>query len=129
MGYKSTLSYATSILTQEQKNARVQWAIQHKDDDWSRTIFTDETCYQLFRNTIRRWSRNRSTEVKRIPKNNLKIMVWGGISIKDLIGYYSFKTMMEGSYYVQILQDHLIPNARRQFGRRWRLMILHIKVD
>ena len=54
MGYKSTLPYATSMLTQEQKHARVQWAIQHKDDDWSRTIFTDESCYQLFRNTIRR---------------------------------------------------------------------------
>ena len=28
---------------------------------------------------------------------------------------------MHGSYYVQILQDHPIPNARRQFSRRWRL--------
>ena len=36
----------------------------------------------------------------------------------DLIGYYSFKTNMDDSYYVQ---DHLIPNARRQFGRRWQL--------
>ena len=117
MGYKSTLPYGTPMLTQEQKHARVQWAIQNKDDDWSRTIFTDETCYQLFRNTIHRWSRNRSTEVKRIPKNKQKIMTWGGISIKGLIGYHPFKTIMDGSYYVQILQDHLIPNARRQFGR------------
>ena len=45
MGYKSTLPYATPLLTQEQNHARVQWAIQHKDDDWSRTILTDETCY------------------------------------------------------------------------------------
>ena len=75
MGYKSTLPYAAPILTQEQKHARVHWAIQHKDDDWSRTIFTDETCYQLFRNTIRGWSQNPSTEVKRIPKDKQKIMV------------------------------------------------------
>ena len=117
MGYKSTLPYGTPMLTQEQNHARLQWTIQHKDDDWSRTIFTDETCYQLFRNTIRRWSRNSSTEVKQIPKNKQKIMVRGGISIKRLIGYHSFKTIMDGSYYVQILQDHLIPNARRQFDR------------
>jgi len=119
MGYKSTLPYGTPMLTQAYKDARVQWEIQHKDDDWSRTIFTDETCYQLFRNTIRRWSRNPSAEVKRIPKNKQKIMVWGGISIKGLIGYHSFKTIMDGSYYAQILQDHLISNARKQFGRRW----------
>ena len=45
MSYKSTLPYGTPMVTQEQKHARVQWAIQHKDDDWSRTVFTDETCY------------------------------------------------------------------------------------
>ena len=103
MGYKSTLPYGTTMLTKEQKHARVQWAIQHKDDDWTRTIFTNETCYQLFRNTIRRWPRNPSTEVKRIPKNKQKIMVWGGISIKGFIDYHSLKTIMDGSYDVQIL--------------------------
>ena len=44
----------------------------------------------------------------------------GGISIKGLIGYHFFKIITDGSYYVQILQDHLISNAR-QFGRRRRL--------
>ena len=29
---------------------------------------------------------------------------------------------MDGAYYIQILQDHLIRNARKQFGRRWRLL-------
>jgi transposase len=121
MGYKSTLPHGTPMLTQEQKDARVQWAIKHQNDDWSRTIFTDETCYQLFRNTIRRWSRNPKAEVKRIPKNKQKIMVWGSFSIKGLVGYHSFNTIMDGPYYVQILQDHLIHNARKQFGRRYRL--------
>ena len=116
MSYKSTFPYSTPMLTQEQRHARLQWVIQH-NDDCSRTMFTDEPCYQLFRNTIRRWSRNPSTELKRIPKNKQKIIAWRGISIKGLIGYHSFKTIMDGSYYVQILQDHLIPNARRQFGR------------
>ena len=118
MSYKSTLSYNTPMVTQEQKHARVQWAIQHKDDDWSRTIFTDETCHQLFCNTIRRRSRNPSTEVKRISKNKEEIIVCGSISIKGLIGYCSFETIMVGTYYVQ---DHLIPNTRRQFGRCCRL--------
>lgn len=49
-------------------------------------------------------------------------MVWGGFSIKGLVGYYSFTTIMDGPYYVQILQDHLIGTARKQFGRRWRLL-------
>ena len=44
------------------------------------------------------------------------MMVWGSINIKGLIGYHSLKTMMDGSYYIQ---DHLIPNVRREFGGRW----------
>ena len=117
MGYKSTLLYVTPMLTQEQKHAHVQWVIQHNDDHCSRTMFTDETCYQLLRDTISRWSRNPSTEVKRRTKSEQKIMVSRGISIKGPIGYHSFKTIMYGSYCVQILQDPLILNARRQFGR------------
>ena len=64
MGYKSTLPYATPMLAQEQKHAHLQWTIQQKDDDWSRTPFTYEACYQLFRNTIRRWLLNLNTKVK-----------------------------------------------------------------
>ena len=60
-------------------------------------------------------------EIQVLKLNERKIIIWEAINIKGLIGYHSFKTIMDGSYYFQILQDHLIPNARRQFGRRWRL--------
>ena len=33
MDYKTTLPYATPMLTQEQNHARVRWSIQHKDND------------------------------------------------------------------------------------------------
>ena len=50
-------------------------------------------------------------------------MAWGGISVKGLIGYHWFTTIMDGPYFVRILHDHLVPNARKQFGRRWRLQM------
>lgn len=112
MDYESTLPYETPMLTQAQKDACVQWAIRHKDDDWNRTIFTDETSYQLFRNTIRRWSKNRKAKVERIPKDRQKIMVRRGFIVKGLVGYVSFKTIMDVPYFVRILQDHLIRNPR-----------------
>ena len=109
------------MLTQKPKDARVQWAEQHKDDDWSQTVFTDETSYQVFRNTIRRWSKNPKGEKKLILKNRQKILVWGAISAKGLMGYHAFKCIMDGAYYVRIFEDHLISNPRKQFARRWRL--------
>ena len=48
------------------------------------------------------------------------MMVWKGINIKAFIGYHSFETIMDDFYYVEIFQDHHIPNARRQFDRLWR---------
>ncbi len=48
-------------------------------------------------------------------------MVWSGFSIKGLVGYHSFNTIMDGPYCVQTVQDHLIHNARKQFGIHWRL--------
>ena len=43
---KNTLSHRTPMLTEEKKDVRIQWTTKHKEDDWSRTIFTDETSYQ-----------------------------------------------------------------------------------
>ena len=82
LGYENVLPRGTPMLTNEQKERRVQWAMAHKDDDWSRTVFSDETSYQLFRNTIRRWSKYAQEEKKRIPKNKQKIMIWDAFCIK-----------------------------------------------
>ena len=129
MGYKSTLPYGTPMLTQEQNHARVRWAIQHKDDNWSRTRFTDETCYQLFRNTIRRWSRNLSTEVKRIPKNKQKIMVWGVSASRASLVIIPLKQLRMAPTTFKIIsflmqEDNLVDD-----GDCNRIMILNIEVD
>ena len=46
------------MLTSDDKKRRVQWAKQHQNDDFKRTIFTDESSFQLFHNTIRRWTKH-----------------------------------------------------------------------
>ena len=67
--YRSILPVNTPMLTDEQKQHRIEWAKKHQADDWYCTIFTDELSFHLFRNTIRRWSKNPESEVKRIPKH------------------------------------------------------------
>ena len=120
-GYRSVLPINTPMLTVEQKQNRVEWAKKHQDDDWNHTIFTDESSFQMFRNTVRRWSKNPEIEVKRIPKNRQKVHIWGAISIKGVVGYHTFRTNLNGIYFVDILKHHLLPGATIQFKRRWRL--------
>ena len=71
-GYRNVLPRKTHMLTTDDKKQRVQWAKQHKNDNFTRTIFTDEASFQLFRNTVRRWSKCPNNEFKRIPKNRHK---------------------------------------------------------
>ncbi|CAF1564225.1 unnamed protein product [Rotaria magnacalcarata] len=52
--YVNCLPLNTPMLTKEHKERRVEWAKEHLNDDWKATIFTDESSFQLFRNTIRR---------------------------------------------------------------------------
>ena len=71
----------TPMLMKKQKDTRIHWAIKHKKGDWSRTIFTDETFYQLFRNTIRRWSKYPKAETKIIDRR----LWYGAISTSRVL--------------------------------------------
>ncbi len=57
------------------KKQRIKWAKRHKNDDFTNTIFTDESSFQLFRNTVRRWTKDPNNELKRVPKNRQKVHV------------------------------------------------------
>ncbi len=55
LGYKNSLPLKTPMLTVAHKEARVSWATRHLNDNWETTLFSDETAFQLFRNTITQW--------------------------------------------------------------------------
>ena len=52
-GYSKALPKATPMLTEAHKQRRVEWARQHLNDNWRKTLFSDETA--LYRNTVKRW--------------------------------------------------------------------------
>jgi len=45
--------------------------------------------------------------------------MWEAFSAKGVIGVHTFRNIMDGAYYVQILKNHLLRGAKRQFGSRW----------
>jgi len=119
IGYKKSLPIATPMLTQKHKEKRVEWAKKYLNYNWKKVLFTDETAFQLFRNTIQRWYKD-IRPVRRIPKDRTKIFAWGGFCFKGTTSLFCFQTIMTGNFYVEILQNHL-PEARRLFRGRWVL--------
>ena len=51
-GYRSSVPLGIPILTERHIEMRLVWVEAHLHDDWNKTIFTDETTFDLFRNKV-----------------------------------------------------------------------------
>jgi hypothetical protein len=120
LGYMYNTPIKTPMLTERHKIKRVEWAKKHLDDNWDNTFFTDETAFQLFRNTIGRWYKG-LRPFRRIPKDRSKIFAWGGFSKKGRVKLYCFREIMTAEVYVNILKKNL-PAVKKMFGKKWRFL-------
>ena len=109
------------MLPPEHKQRRIEWARDHLNDNWKSIIFIDDSSFQLFRNTIRRWSKISKEEKKRVPKNRKKVHVWDAIGYRGKIGFHLFQNIMDSDYYIGILEKNLNSNAKKKLTNRWRL--------
>ncbi|CAG8600014.1 64_t:CDS:1, partial [Paraglomus occultum] len=109
-GYKSSVPIPTPMLTNRHIELRKAWVQEHVNDNWNRTIFTDETAFDLYRNKVRRWHKIGDRPVRKLPKSRQKVMAWGGISRMGKTPLFCFSNIMDGPFYVRILQ----PEFNRQ---------------
>jgi transposase len=119
LGYKKILPRATPMLTAVHKQKRVEWAQRHINDDWNKTLFSDETAFQLFRNTVKRWHKG-IRPIRPMPKDRAKIFAWGGFCIMGKTSLFCFRRIMNAEFYVEILKNH-IPEIDEMLGDDWRL--------
>ena len=96
------------MLTVAHKEARVSWATRHLNDNWDTTLFSDETAFQLFRNTITQWYKGERPNlcVGRIlyTRENFSIL---------------FRNTMNANFYVDILQSRK-QEIDKLFRNNWR---------
>jgi len=118
LNYKNALPLKTPMLTTTHKKIRVDWAIKHLNDNWKNTLFSDETAFQLFRNTITQWYKG-ERPVRRMPKDRTKIFAWEGFCIKGKTSLFCFKEIMNANFYINILQDHK-QEINKLLGNNWR---------
>ena len=119
LGYRNALPLSTPMLTSAHKQKRVERAQKHKDDNWKNTLLSDETSFQLFRNTIKHWYKN-ARPIRPMPKDRSKIFAWGGFCVKGKTSLFCFRRIMDGKYYTEILEKH-IPEIRSMLRDEWRL--------
>ena len=85
-------------------------------------FLTDESTFQLHRNTIKVWSSKRLPHpVKKVPKFSQKIMIWGALSKKGFfLHIYNNNETVNAEKYRETLSD-FIPYADQLYLLGWVL--------
>ncbi|GBC50422.2 IS630 family transposase [Rhizophagus irregularis DAOM 181602=DAOM 197198] len=83
------------------------------------TVSSDETAFQLFRNTVRHWYK-KQRPIRPIPKDRSKIFAWGGFCIRGKTSLFCFRGIMDGKFYTKILERQ-IPEVYSMLGDSWQL--------
>lgn len=120
------------LVSRRNRRARMAFAKAHKSwtvNDWRRVIYTDESKFNLIGSDgikyIRRPIGKRYSPLylkMTVKHGGGNVKLWGCFSTKGVGPLVEIVGNMKGQTYKDILQDHLLPYARRNFGRGWVLL-------
>jgi len=120
LGYHSKHPKTVPLLSEKNRLARVEWAKKHYKQNWKIVIFSDETTFQMFRNTINAFYKDgTSIPQKGVPKHPEKVHFWGAFSARGTIGFHMFTQNMNAEFYREILTNNLFENAHTIMGEHW----------
>jgi transposase len=97
------------LLTKKHKDARVKWATNHKNYNWSTVIFSDEMSIWKDRYSDKCWYIKGNQKIKETTKHPIKVHMWGCITLGGFEVYHLFDDNLNSNKYMDILYEHLIP--------------------
>lgn len=115
-GGKFKKEISKPLLSERHRKNRFKWAKEHKNFDWEKVIFTDESSFQLYQSNKKVWHFPRSQKVFRTVKHPQKIHVWGCFSASGFGKLICFERNLDGPYMCSIYERGLLPSACELFG-------------
>lgn len=97
------------LLTEDHRRRRLAWCLRHRDTDWSRTVFSDESRFQYYANNVRLLCPKKRTPLAPRPGYSPGVMVWGGISMRGATPLALIDGTVDSLKYQEILKGYLIP--------------------
>lgn len=120
LGYRVCVPQTTPFLTENAIMTRITWAEKHQHQNWENVIFSDETTFQMFRNTtLVRYKIDEKKPSRGVVKHPFKIHVWGAFCSRGIVGFHMFSENLNKELYCNILTRNLFNQANRIFGRSW----------
>lgn len=112
------------LLSDTNRDNRLEWAKKNKKTDWSKVIFTDETTISQFSQPKKVW-RYKGEKVKApTVKHSAKVHIYGCFSEKGFGEIYCFTENLNSELLCTIYKKTLLPSARKFFeedDNSWKL--------
>lgn len=111
------------------RKARLEFAQKYKNwtsQEWARVLWSDESKFNMFSSDgiryIRRPPNKRDDPKYQVPTvkhGGGHVMVWGCFSRSEVGPLVEVKDIMDRFRYCEILQNHMLPYAKRNLARNW----------
>jgi transposase len=115
-GGKFVREISKPLLSERHRVSRLKWARKHKNFDWEKVIFTDESTFQLFQSNRKVWQFVERRKVFRTVKHPQKVHVWGCFSAKGFGKLICFERNLDALFMNSIYERGLLPSACEFFG-------------
>lgn len=130
MGYRSRKCAVKPKLTQRHRRDRLAWAMQYRNltvQHWQHVVFADESRFPLFvvdgRRRVRRLPGERLNDdcvQNRVAGGGGSVHVWGAFCATAKSELVILDANVNGAVYSGILEQNMLPWARRLFGDNFR---------
>lgn len=109
------------LLTTQQRIRRLAFAEKYTAQNWRRVLFSDEKTFELFMHPKNQYvwtDAAANVPVQPTVKHPPKLHVWAGFGYNGKTELYCFTGTMDKEFYLGILQERLVVDSQRIFGRR-----------
>jgi transposase len=119
-GLKYQMPLLKPLINLDHKEKRFTWALKHRDFDWSKCIFTDESTFQLFESPEKQWQSNTKRSIYTKVKHPQKLHVWGCFSYFGFGRLFFFQNVLDSKLMVHIYEKELLPSVHTKFGDNFK---------
>ena len=118
LGFTASKGKPFEVLTDQQKEDRVKYCLEHEADRFSNVLFMDEKTFEIFKHRRKVWRKKDEQSVRRrTTKYPPKIQIWGGISKLGKTSLVFWRNRGKSTYYQKRIQEPL-KQFQKKIGKK-----------
>ena len=120
LGFKWRKPELKPPLADQDKKERFQWCERNKNSlSWNKVIFSDGAIFWISDNNKMGWFKEGYSDTLINDHYAGKVNVWAAISERGKVGIHVFENNLKSDIYINILKQHLIPQANELYPKGW----------